>query len=71
MSGMRKKRNIYTVLVRKPEGKWPLGNPRHRWKYNINIYLKNRIGGYGLDLTWLRTGTNWQVFVNTNEIWDP
>jgi hypothetical protein len=25
------KRNVYTLLVRNPEGKRPLGRPRHRW----------------------------------------
>jgi hypothetical protein len=27
----------YRVLVRKPEGKRPLGIPRHRWEQNIEI----------------------------------
>jgi hypothetical protein len=25
------KRNVYRILVRKPEGKRPLGRPRRRW----------------------------------------
>jgi len=29
------KRGIYRVLVRKPEGKRPLGSPRHRWVDNF------------------------------------
>ena len=29
---IRKKRDAYRVLVGKPEGKRPLGRPRHRWK---------------------------------------
>jgi hypothetical protein len=28
---MGKKRNVYRLLVGKPEGKRPLGRPRHRW----------------------------------------
>jgi hypothetical protein len=28
------------VLVRKPEGKRPLGRPRHRWKDKIRMDLK-------------------------------
>jgi hypothetical protein len=28
-------KNAYAFLVRKPEGKRPLGRPRHRWKNNI------------------------------------
>jgi hypothetical protein len=38
----------YTILVRKPEGKRPLGRPRHRWKDNIKMDLRE-IGWYGLD----------------------
>jgi hypothetical protein len=26
-------RNAFIILVGKPEGKRPLGRPRHRWKY--------------------------------------
>jgi hypothetical protein len=29
------KHRLYRVLVGKPEGKRPLGRPRHRWEYNI------------------------------------
>jgi hypothetical protein len=28
-------------LVRKPEGKIPLGRPRQKWKDNIKMNLKN------------------------------
>ena len=42
------------VLVGKPEGKRPLGRPRHRWEDNIKVDLKE-VGceGCGLD----RAGT--------------
>jgi hypothetical protein len=33
------KRNVYRLLVRKPEGKRPLGRPRHRWINNIKMGL--------------------------------
>jgi hypothetical protein len=33
---MGDKRGVYRVLVGKPEGKRPLGRPRHRWEDNIN-----------------------------------
>jgi len=33
-------RYIQGFWWRKPEGKGPLGRPRHRWKYNINMDLK-------------------------------
>jgi hypothetical protein len=34
---MWEKRNVYRLLVRKPEGKRPLGRPRRRWIYNIKM----------------------------------
>jgi hypothetical protein len=33
------KRNAYRLLVRKPEGKRPLGRPRRRWVDNIRMDL--------------------------------
>jgi hypothetical protein len=42
------KRNAYTILVEKPEGKRPLGRPRHRWVDNIKMDLKE-IGWGGMD----------------------
>jgi hypothetical protein len=37
---MGEKRNAYRVLVGKPEGKKPLGRPRHRWVDNIKMDLR-------------------------------
>jgi hypothetical protein len=31
---MGEMRNAYIILVRKPEGKRPLGRPRRRWEEN-------------------------------------
>jgi hypothetical protein len=36
---MRQNRNAYAVLVRKPEGKRPLGRPRCRQEDNITTYF--------------------------------
>jgi hypothetical protein len=36
---MGEKRNVYRLLVGKPEGKRPLGRPRHRWIDNIKMDL--------------------------------
>jgi hypothetical protein len=36
---MGEKRNVYRLLVRKPEGKRPLGRPRRRWIENIKTDL--------------------------------
>jgi hypothetical protein len=37
---MGEKRNLYRILVGKPEGKRPLGRPKHRWVDNIKIDLR-------------------------------
>jgi hypothetical protein len=43
-------RNVYKVLVRKPEGNIPLGRLRRRWEDNIKMDLKrNRLSEYGFD----------------------
>jgi hypothetical protein len=34
------KRNAYTILVGKPEGKRPLGRPRRRWEDNNRMDLR-------------------------------
>jgi hypothetical protein len=36
---MREKRNVYRLLVGKPEGTRPLGRPRRRWMDNIKMDL--------------------------------
>jgi hypothetical protein len=36
---MGEERNVCRVLVGKPEGKRPLGRPRHRWKNGIRMDL--------------------------------
>jgi hypothetical protein len=43
-------RGIHKGLVRKPEGKRPMGRQRSRWCYNIKIDLQEfGAGFYGLD----------------------
>jgi hypothetical protein len=41
---MEERRGVYGVLVGRPEGKRPLGRPRHRWKDNIKMDLRDRWG---------------------------
>jgi hypothetical protein len=36
---MGEKRNACKLLVRKPEGRRPLGRPRRRWIHNIKMDL--------------------------------
>ena len=40
-------RGVYRVLVRKTEGKRPLGRLRRRWEDNIKMDLQDVIGGCG------------------------
>jgi hypothetical protein len=51
-------RKVYRVLVGKPEGKRPLGRPRHRWENGIRTCL-GEIGWNGVwnGFTWSRIGT--------------
>jgi hypothetical protein len=37
---MRENRNVYRLLVGKPDGKRPLGRPLRRWVDNIRMYLE-------------------------------
>jgi hypothetical protein len=38
-------RGVYRDLVRKPEGKRPLGRPRRRWKDNIRMDFQEVVCG--------------------------
>jgi hypothetical protein len=60
---MGERRGIYRVLVGKPEGKRPLGTPRHRWEDNIQIDLQE-VGCEGTD--WIEVAQDrdrWQALV--------
>jgi hypothetical protein len=58
-------RGVYRVLVGRPEGKRPLGRPRHRWEDNINMDLRE----IGIDgANWIRLAQDrvqWRAYVNT------
>ena len=45
---MGERKGVYRVLVWKPEGKRPLGRPRHRWEDNIKMDLE-KVGCGGTD----------------------
>jgi hypothetical protein len=55
---MGEDRVVHRLLVEKPEGKRPLGRPRRRWGYNIEMDLQEVGGGVvGIGWSWLRIGT--------------
>jgi hypothetical protein len=57
-------RDVYRVLVGKPEGKRPLGRPRRRWEDNIKMYLQE-VGCRGMDWIELAKDTDrWRACVN-------
>jgi hypothetical protein len=59
------KRNVYRLLVGKPEGKRPLGRPRRRWIDNIKMDL-SEIGLSVVD--WIGLAQNryrWRAIVNS------
>ena len=45
LARMWERRGVYRVLVGIPEGKRPLGRPRHRWEDNIK--MNHEEVGYG------------------------
>jgi hypothetical protein len=61
---MGEKRNVYRLLVGKPEGKRPLGRPRRRWIDNIKMDLSeiglNVVDWISLD----QDGHRWRALVN-------
>ena len=64
MAHMWEVRGAYRVLVGKPEGKRPLGRPRHRWEDNIKIDLQE-VGCEDMD--WIQLAQDrdrWHALVN-------
>jgi hypothetical protein len=58
-------RGVYRVLVRKREGKRPLGRPRRRWEDDIKMYLQEVGGGCGDWMELAQDRARWQALVST------
>jgi hypothetical protein len=62
---MGEKRNVYRLLVGKPEGKIPLGRPRRKWMDNIKMELLE-IGVSVVDWIGLvQDRCRWRALVNS------
>ena len=57
-------RGVHRVLVGKPEGKRPLGRPRHRWEDNIKMDLRD-VGEGGDWMELAQDRARWRSLVNT------
>jgi hypothetical protein len=53
------RRGAYRALVGKPEGKRPLGKPRHTWEDNIKMELRE-VG---------RGGADWIDLAQDRDMW--
>ena len=58
-------RGVYRVLVGKPEGKSPLGRPRHRWEDNTKMDLQEVGGGCGDWMELAQDRDRWRALVST------
>jgi hypothetical protein len=59
------KKNAYTILVGKPDGKRPLERPRRRWVENIKMDLREIVW---VDTDWVDLAQDrdqWKALVNT------
>jgi hypothetical protein len=69
---MGEERRVHRVLVGKPEGKKPLGRPRHRWEDNVRMDLQE-VGCGGMDWIGLvQDRPMWRALVNAvMNLWVP
>jgi hypothetical protein len=61
---MGEESNVYKVLMGKPEGKRPLGRPRHRWEDGIRMDLREIVCG---SVDWIQLAQDWdrwQALIN-------
>jgi hypothetical protein len=55
----------YNILVGRPEGRRPLGRPRHRWEDNIKMDLREIVFGDVDWIHWAQDRYRWRAVVNT------
>jgi hypothetical protein len=61
---MGERRGAYRALVRKPEGRIPLGRPRLSWEDNIKMDLRD-VGWVGMDwISLAQDRDRWRALVN-------
>jgi hypothetical protein len=58
-------RSVHTVLVGKPEGKRPLGKPRHRWEDNIKMNIQEVGRSLGNWMELAQDRDRWRALVGT------
>jgi hypothetical protein len=58
---MGEDRVVHRVLVQKPDGKRPLGRPRHRWENNIKMDFQKVGGGHGDWMELAHDRNRWQA----------
>jgi len=72
VASMVEESGVYRVLVGKPEGRRPLGRPRHRWVDNIRMDLQEVGCGY---TDWIRLAQDrdrWRTLVSAvMDLWVP
>ena len=58
-------KGVHKVLVGKPEGRRPLGRPRHRWGDNIKMDLQEVRSGCGDWMGLAQDRDRWRALVST------
>jgi hypothetical protein len=58
-------RDVYRVLVGRPEGKRPLGRPRRRWENNIKMDLRETMINEADWIQLAQDRVQWRACVNT------